>query len=373
MRNKPIINILILIFFAGILLKYFVPPSIVLPLTFQRLSQIAGVLLFIQQINEIQSADGSFFLNPKYKMLNIILGSMLLGTTVHFIYYSELSLSIAYGFTGAGVSLILVRRSTYQKYIRFMMIAVFIIFVYLLLTNVPARDWGKGSENHVSVIVLFLVLIYLTVQQIDGKQPSPFWATLGFLFCLYAQGRGGILAMLILLSGILIIRYTKRITSFGIALLTGTILYLVFFNKAKNLLDPLLNRIFDRPLLEDPRMILNLMYIDRLDREKIIFGSQGFGTEFSFNLLGLSTHNSFLSMHATYGIFLLPIFSVLIWLTFNNWSRNSYMALFLITILLRSISDTIIFTSGIELTTVLILIVIILDRKSHKIDITQYE
>jgi hypothetical protein len=366
MRTKTLYHILLFTFFAGILLKYFATDSKSSAILFVRLSQISGSILFFLQAREIQVVEKTFFRNQKYQKLVIILLSIFLGTILHFIYFGEISLSIGYSLAGAGVSLTMIRSIKYHKQTGYLLGGVTIIFSYLMLSNVAARFWGKGSENHVSIFILFFTIIYFLAQQLNNRNPNPVQALLALTISLFAQGRGGVISAGILFLGIIAIRYTQKLTSFMIALVLTTLVYFLFIDRIQYLLNPIFLAIFDRPLLDDPRMILNNTYIENLNWAQLIFGAKAFGSEFSMNMLGITAHNSFLSIHASYGIFALLIFGVLGLSIISNWNRNNYLVVFLIAILFRSFSDSVLLTSGIELTTILIFIVILTDYKSKE-------
>ena len=277
-------------------------------------------------------------------------------TWFHYIYYGEFSTSIAYPLAGAGIALVMIYRLDTSTILRYLLIITILYFGYLILMNVGARSWGKGSENHVSVFILTMTIIYYLSQIIAKKNINPIFAFIALIIAIYAQGRGGILSTGILFFGVLFIKYTNRIVYFVVLMFMCYIGYYLLQNQVEYLFNVIFLSIFDRPILEDPRMVLNAMYLERLNLNTLIFGSKGYGSIFSYNVLGLTTHNSYISIHATYGIFIIPIMCLFGLSMFRNWNRNNYLIIITIAILIRSFTDSILITSGIEFTTLLMII-----------------
>lgn len=189
-----------------------------------------------------------------------------------------------------------------------------IISVFLLKAGFGNPIFGEISNNYVSVLLLLPASVYYIRREHYLKTISVFPALAIFVTCLLATGRGGILASSLLLLSVvfylLVLRkdwkHTKKHALFCLIVFSFAAIILAAIPALLN--GPMLKSIFQR------FSKYGMYGTGRMDIWKEYFTTMGKSTEYIFFGVKFSQlpmmswyknnlHNSFLNLHAYYGLF----------------------------------------------------------------------
>lgn len=248
--------------------------------------------------------------------------------------------------SGMGYALLLVNRKMNGLLIKGLFFTVACYFTISAYAGInPNELFYSSSRNGVSAFsILVTVLFYSTNHQ--GVLPL-YPSIINFAISIWAEGRSGIVASLLLL--ILLVLYNwktgrtglyKKITFLGCIIVIVPLIY-YFQTEA---LDIITNLRFHLNIFDDLRMIMINDYIAHLDAYSLLVGVEPQMTV-AESELGGNFHNSFLSMHSNYGLLAaLIIIGSILFLGFkkNNFC-HSMASIMLLTILIRIWSDALAF------------------------------
>ena len=370
MTNKDLITyILFLGFFVSPLIMYFFSDNREMHIVLNRLSQICGLSMFIYYglINKkvrflinLKNLDSAFL---------VIILSILCGNAIHYIRYQEISWFVVYSIGGVGIAYYFIDKKPI-KTVKVLTAVVIFIFIVLMVNGVSARYWGKGSENMASVLTITMFIYYYISDFLIHKQVKIYPVIILVMVNIYIGSRSGIAISLLCMLLILYLGnvITKRFIVSYFAILT-VIVYREKFGEM--LFDNYLYELLNRTISDDIRVMVAQSYLDSINLDTFLFGQPYFGDHIFYNLYGLSSHNSYLSLHSSLGIFSLVIILLLLFLIIKRSNGLSIYKVLLITVLSRAISDTVLFVSN-GMNTALVFLLVLLIQQSIKVSENEF-
>ena len=191
-------------------------------------------------------------------------------------------------------------------------------------------------------------IVYISEYQ-NGKNITILPALITVLISAWAGGRAGFLCSLLILFSVIIFSKNKKEITIGkimfIVSLSIVLLVLIKFVFSDFFIQ-ILNRLTDQGIVDSVRSELIERYFYRISLEDIILG-RNLAFDPLYRFVSLNTHNSYLQLHAIYGLFgIIAIFFGLIkQISIYIKSKNFLLLFILITILIRIFSETHAFTN----------------------------
>ena len=181
-------------------------------------------------------------------------------------------------------------------------------FIQLLVYKTLVFAFDYTSENYVSIFYIIFITILAIQSNKVGKKINLIHPMIALLFSLFAQGRGGILVLLML--NLFLILNTesqkKKVLLFlwsGFALLFGVLMYI----ESSGILANMLSKFNELGLNSNGRAIFWSNYIKECGSSitKIFFGvNVGDNLAQYESYIPKHLHNSFLSFYSKYGLFI---------------------------------------------------------------------
>lgn len=225
-------------------------------------------------------------------------------------------------------------------------LAISLFFIFHFPTGIGSRLFADSSRNYHSVYMLFMTsILYISYIQNNKKLPiTP--AFISFIICLWSLGRSGIITSLIIL--LLVIFYniftaklynkvfSTVIISISIILILS-IIYLFQFN----IIDNYLWGFTEKGITDKSRgtIIEEYIYLLGQNFHNIFYGVPIEGN-LTFYRYGYNLHNSFLRLHALFGLpgFVIILFAI-IRSGYHLLKKNKFLFVVFISILLRISTD----------------------------------
>lgn len=180
-----------------------------------------------------------WFIINHYEKDKIILSVIILGiftlANVYFIGNSDL-MSLANMLLFFGILFCMLQNAMPTIYTLILLLFTMAIFVIAWYSGASSSELLSSSGNYISILLILSACIYYTSVE-NNKKTIRIWPTIViFLLCIWAGGRGGILASGILLIGVIVIKFGKKIIEyigkkqlfFLIILLLAIVIALVF-------------------------------------------------------------------------------------------------------------------------------------------------
>ncbi|WP_404405207.1 hypothetical protein [Jeotgalibacillus malaysiensis] len=241
-----------------------------------------------------------------------------------------------------------------------------IYFIVSILVGIdPNQVFHSTSRNMISVVMLFFTaLYYISLNTIEKPPIIP--AFMLVLISIWATGRSGVFASIILLLGIVYIRYSKSILNkiFIFCLLISSSVYLL--NNNSLILNFFTEYRFEPDLLlKDPRFEIWDNYF-----KNVSFGNFLLGSDWRDNILYFSgsgnVHNSYINSIIRFGFSSIVIFAYILLGLIIAFKRNILFFILIISILIRSVTDTIILFGMFDFILFFLVSKVIIDKKlSH--------
>ncbi|WP_113921769.1 hypothetical protein [Alkalibaculum bacchi] len=287
-----------------------------------------------------------------YFMFIFIMGLISILYTKNFSMFR-----IFYITQGFFITFALLKNKLNYKLIKYSTYAIIILFLYFIVSGINANNvFNIGSRNGLTFHSLFmLILYYISIVQ-NNKKVDIIPSFIGLLISLWATGRSGALAFSFLFI-VVILEYIKsdqrkKIKMYSkivfIILIILLLLYLLLNNNTMRTLfiEPLMKR-FENEGFESPRSMMITGYIDEAKSNLLsfLFGAKYINIPI-IHYFNNNPHNSFINMHAQFGmiVWLLNLFLIVkTQLNFILTNRYFYFGLFLV-ILMRIFTDDLAFT-----------------------------
>lgn len=272
---------------------------------------------------------------------------VLVTFTLSRFYYQTTSLAALTLVLNLWIGLGLYIYGTYFSFLKLLHI-VFCLYVLIsiVIFDISPSSVMLQSYNHISIVAIGLLAVSNFDYDAKKKNLFLFQAYITFVVCLFSIGRAGILssAILVILTTYFFIKDSK-LTSFKksiifisfIGLLIAAIL--IFINS------DLAIRFISSSFNLSGREEIFSKYFEYMTLEGLLLGHD---VNFSRVFLDpkLSIHNSFLGMHQAAGIFGIFLIVMILIVLPIIYKHDSIHFLIYSTILIRSFTDNVLFTSG---------------------------
>ena len=309
-----------------------------------RVIQFLGVLLFFSEASYHYMKKNFYVI----KYLLVYLSILLFGALLSGMYQSKfMNFLIIFNILGFfGMALYFIRQNRDLQIIKISMAGSLLIFGYYFISSMNPSGWVTHSQNHVSVVIIFIsTFYYLNKINQGNKSLSYVPSIISLIVSIFAYGRSGIISSAIIFFGLIIYNTFMRISLKNIIY---TLALLIFFSIMANqyhyIIKLALNKFYLDGLASNNRSIVIDYWLSEVVRIPSLF----FGVDFSILKVSdnLTTHNSFLTMHSRFG-FALPLILLNISKVLIVGSRKNIFIVFLfLAILVRSSTDNILIGSG---------------------------
>lgn len=259
-----------------------------------------------------------------------------------------------FGFMSIGLlSLNFKLPSTFLKYL-YLGYCIIIFILIMTSGNVDSFKHASSRNTISSDVVLYFSLYVIAAYQ-NCKTISMFYPFTGFLLCIMATGRSGILTGCLLVFFFMVFDFrdgkakmrksSLLLAGFLLIIFLGILNY--FFNDYVE--SAIMN--FQWRQLESARTFIWKDYLTKMFSSllNIFFGASISGTYY-LNLYNENLHNSFLMLHAKYGMFGVLLILFLLIQTFIKLSKekNVFLLMPLFLVLFRMNFDYTNFNSGLD-------------------------
>ena len=301
---------------------------------FYRLNQLILLIMFLIQTFNIMHTG-------RAKKHNYILISIFILTICYLFVQASRGetyyLGITYPFCFAGLSLYLSNEKVNFNLLSIIFYLILSYFFYLwLFLNISPQLWLIGSENRVSTFIIFWGVLLSALQYKYYRKVDIIPLIFIFIICIGSNGRSGIMSSGILLLGSIWLKNKK------IFFATIITLFIVLSPYLELILSLYFNEFYLEGFDNNSRNWVLNTYINNMN-----FFDFFIGVDYQIieKITTISLHNSFLSIHSTYGIGLFFILGMLL-LNFIRSINHLSWILFTIVILLRSYTDSVLITNG---------------------------
>ncbi len=296
---------------------------------------IGGLILFIHHLKQIRI---------NFQLLYFLLFVVVFFYLIHSILFNSFNLALLlllianFGVTffvlDFGLNLINIRIYYYS-------IVLFFCYQIFIVNNQPHNLFVSSSYNYVSVLMLNVtVLLYLSYYT-NGKKVPLYPAIITLAICLWGIGRGGIIAAFVLLFGLLLVKKKGKRYIFSAILLITFMIYMIYDIDLDNILQNIgFGKFYKRDFINDePRFEILMAYLNEINVKSFFFG---FDVKNLINIYQTGNlHNSFLNAHSMIGLGAFILFFIGILSVQNSLKKNPTIAVLIITIVIRALTDDI--------------------------------
>ncbi|TXT34505.1 MAG: Uncharacterized protein FD136_254, partial [Chitinophagaceae bacterium] len=207
------------------------------------------------------------------------------------------------------------------------------------------------SHNGISIMMLVACISLYIVLNIEKKEINLLPALLTLIISIWGIGRAGIISSLVLLLGLLSIKFVKRkkIIGFTIVIIIIGSLYInqitniilnssFFFGAVSNYLAK------SSVMGPEERILIWENYFYNLDYLRILFGTNVFTDQWAEGFrLAYNYHNAFIALHSQTGFMGIIIMMIIIISLFKFYKTDKVFFFLFLTLVIRSYTDTFIF------------------------------
>lgn len=232
-------------------------------------------------------------------------------------------------------------------------VAIALLWLYILFSLFRSDGYHvfySTSRNYVSVFVMVFVFMLTVVWNNNGYKLPLVVSFAGFITCMIAVGRGGIVASGILF-GLFVIRDYRKAGKYKPLAICGTIIFFVFAAMLVNadLIELLLNKLFSRFVdfrstgSNNVRMYIYSTYLQAASRnlKNLLLGVNTLSINNIITGKGGNLHTSYFQLHAYMGLIPCIAFVVLIIRSFRFFAEKKEYdhMIVLFAFLVRSLFD----------------------------------
>lgn len=344
MKINIISSILFNIYFSFCLYYYLGNISENSIIIIMRIIQITGALLFFLEFKLLQVKK---HIN-RIQSISIYILILLFGSILSGLYNSNnMNFLIIFNIIGFyGVALYFVRKKKDLFIIKFFLFASTILFFYYFSLFIHPSQWVTHSQNHVSVVIIFLASIYYLNKINQGITSLSYLpALVACLVSIFSYGRSGIISSLMILLGLVVYRTFLKVSIMNIIMFLAFIIiislvvdyYFFYINLA-------INRFYVEGVTSPARLYIFNEWLEEILNSPSIF----FGTDLAHIKIydSLSSHNSFLALHSRFGFASLVIILNIVSIMIIGLKNNVFIFVLLVAVLIRSFTDNILISSG---------------------------
>ncbi len=228
------------------------------------------------------------------------------------------------------------------------------------------------SENYISIIIIMNISTIYIIKYIQKEKMPILPVIIGLFLSILAKGRSGIITVLFLLMLVVWLKWKEQ------GVLRKIVTFLMFFIPVIVVVrlkwSMLLNAFekmqffekFSKSGVDSPsRNIIKEAYLSNINNITFFTG-YNYENNYWFQYYGLNPHNSFIRLHYFSGFAFFIIIFLLLISFFNLIKKNLFFAGLLITILLRSWTDSVIFLTLFDYVLILLTIVAFNDKRRVK-------
>jgi hypothetical protein len=331
-----------------------------------RAAQLLGTGLFLYQARRV---------SMQWILLAWFALALITALAVHGMVHGEWHLLAQgiYGLTASGVALTIYLDGLDRRIIWTILLGFALLFIIRLAQGVVPNDvLPLRSRNHISVIVLALALLINLMEVRSERKVTIAPALFACLLCLLAVGRGGIITSLFYLGGVLVVRrdllvprLRTIVVAAGVSMAVvagGVSAFMVEFVGAVRLM------FRHRGIESDAREEVLYRYLTNLDPTSMLVGH----SERFVETLPLTLHYSYLQWHHLYGVAALLLAMAVAGVVVRAASINAFLAIAAGAILLRSLTDTVLFP-GVYFDTVFLVIVLMAFFPPSRVEPVEFE
>jgi hypothetical protein len=296
----------------------------------------------------------------QYKFTYQLVGILLLGFLLNSLVRSNTSVFLlAQPLSNVGIALFLLRKKLASFVLPFIyLVFAFVCSYFIYFIIYRGIDTNKiflfSSRNSVSTLLIYYsAILYIINDKVGfGKPILPAAVTL--ILSVVSYGRSGIISSFFLITGILLLNSSekRKSTEFNIFIVLCGIVFLTFIVANRADITKIINNIthyFQYLELKgladkDGRELIWRRYIRSIDWVGFIFGSD---EKYASSLVGFggNYHNSFLHLHANFGISGIIYMCLLLNAMLKLFNLNRLLLLILVTIVIRLSTDSYLFQS----------------------------
>ncbi|MCX5984443.1 MAG: hypothetical protein NTY89_22190 [Nostocales cyanobacterium LacPavin_0920_SED1_MAG_38_18] len=310
---------------------------------------IIGLLFFIIE---------TIFFNRRYEFVYQVTGILLLGFILSKLENNTPVLLASVNLLSqTGVALFLLRRPLAGfilpfTYLLFGFVVAF--FTYYFYNRIdPNEIFLYASRNTVSwLLIVYSAIIYIVSDKARSKIPV-LPAIMTVIFSVVSYGRSGIISSFILLIGILLLTFyeNRKNAKFYFFITFIGILFMFFLINRTDIgntiydISRYFNRLETRGLSDrDGREYIWSNYIIQMNMTRFLFGTD---PRYDLSIINfkLNYHNSFINLHAYSGMAGIIFVFLMLWAMVKLFNRNKLLWLILITFILRSFTDNVLFVT----------------------------
>jgi hypothetical protein len=238
----------------------------------------------------------------------------------------------------------------------FIILSFFILFNVIILKVDPNRLFDRSSQNIISILIIgAATFLYISESIIDDKRKLPLWpSVVAVFFSILGRGRSGIISSILLFLVILYLNHKKNTEVeskrnikrllFYLPLLFVLFITFFFLNLSTPILDYFTTSTSFEKGLETPRFELWKSFLLDLEVENIIFGDDLSKINIIWNK---NLHNSYLQLFSYAPLLAIFIIILTIKSVANNLIIDSTIWILMFPILLRAVTDSGVFLSGV--------------------------
>lgn len=313
-----------------------------------------GIVAAVCLLDIIATRGHMFVLNSSWFVALMVLswGLGVLAIDEHYSNLVSLCCSVSYFFIAQWFVISKKCYAVLYEVLYYVVCCTILFKVYILQIPISSIIQDGSSYNYISVIALFFFLLSSIIRLQDKKSLSLFQTILLTFITITGYGRAGILVGYLLLIMVLIYKIYENKKNRSIALRTIAVsvaifivvLFVVFFLYS----DFFIGKFMTKGLFVNDRLEIWVGYFTDLIKNpiKIFFGGNVYALRQDGNL-----HNSFLQMHAQFGLIFTIVNMVLIVKLIRQLYRSGKVdtLILLVVFLLRCFTDRVMYHGVSEL------------------------
>lgn len=323
-----------------------------------------------------------------YQITGILLFGLLLSSLINNVKLTGMLFNLMTVLSNMGITLLLLRRrflafSLPLTYLLFGCVVAYLAYYFYIGTN-PNEIFANSSRNTISwLLIMYSAILYIVADKVTSesglKNPSPTHnsqkpnvgisillfrsavpklihvlpAVMTLFLSVMSYGRSGIISSFVLFIGILLLNFYEKNKKSGFYIVMSFLAVLLLF-LVSNLggLGNTVNNVshyfdyFRTVGLSDKygRELIWRNYFSQMDLTRLFFGVNP-GIDSSVTRWNNNYHNSFVYLHAMFGMVGIIFIFLQLWSMVRLLNLNNLLLLIIITVSLRSFSDTGMFLS----------------------------
>ena len=335
-NKKYIFTILFFLYFLFSLIRFIYPANFILT----SIVTIIGLLSFVLLSLKIKREDLLIYKYIFFLLIFVFLSAFAANR------FERLGHVVLFIFTNTGIALILKKSLVNTWAVKVVFYSWALFFIKQILTGVdPDLALTVVSHNGISMMILVACISYYIVERKKIEKIPLIPAVFTLIISIWGTGRSGILASLILLIGVILIKYRiKKVAIFIIS--TPIVLIFLFFDEVVSLAlnIPFLTRSATNYLVrsqeEEARIDIWANYFNNLDIFRFLFGANIKTDPWpDGQILAYNYHNTFINFHSQTGLMGVITIIILIFALFNFSQSNKLLFVLLLALVARWFTD----------------------------------